>query len=58
MPDNRVITNKNTVQITIRLPDTIMEKVKEEAVNNRRSLNQMIISLILEGLEAMESKQS
>jgi predicted DNA binding CopG/RHH family protein len=58
MPTNRIFLNKNTVQITIRLPEPIMERVKEEAVKERRSLNQMLISLIQEGLDVLEKKQS
>jgi predicted DNA binding CopG/RHH family protein len=58
MPTNRVFLNKDTVQITIRLPEPIMERVKEEAVKERRSLNQMLISLIQEGLDVLEKKPS
>lgn len=54
----KVITNKDSVQITIRLPKSDMDIVKAKAIESKRSLNQMIIDLIQEALGTKTSSQS
>jgi predicted HicB family RNase H-like nuclease len=53
----KIITNKDTVQITIRLPKSDMEIVTAKAIESKRSLNQMIIDLIEDALGTKTSSQ-
>lgn len=57
MDKKRTFSNKDTVQITIRLPEATMKQVKEEAIKTNRNLNQMIISLVQKGLEGLANQQ-
>ena len=49
--------NEDTIQISIRFPESMMEKIKAEATRKHLSINQEVIHLIQVGLQCIEKDQ-
>ena len=58
MPRRKLIPNEETYTLSLRLPISMKEKIEERAINNRRSLNQEVISLLKFAFEELEKEQN
>ncbi len=49
--------NEKTVQITIRVPESIFNRAKEDAMETHRSLSQVFVAWIEAGLDVLGNNQ-
>jgi len=47
--------DEKVIQMSIRFPISMMEKIRTEAKNNRLSVNQQVIKLVQSGLDNLEN---
>ncbi|MCX6036964.1 MAG: Arc family DNA-binding protein [Chloroflexi bacterium] len=58
MPRQKLYQYEKTNALSIRMPASIREEIQKRAVENRRSLNQEIVWLILRALEILAQEQA
>ncbi len=58
MPRQKLYQDEKTNGLSIRMPASIREEIQKRAVENRRSLNQEIVWLILRALEILAQEQA
>jgi len=58
MPRKKLIPDEETVTVSVRLPDSLKERIETRAINNRRSVNQEINFLLLIALDLLEKEQA
>jgi len=58
MPRQRLYQDEETISLSIRLPASIRDQIEKRARQNRRSLNQEIVWLILKALEILAQEPS
>ena len=58
MPRQKLYQDEKTNALSIRMPVSIREEIQKRAVENRRSLNQEIVWLILRALEILAQEQA
>ena len=56
MPRRTLIPDEKTYTLSLRLPLPMKDKIEERAIDNRRSLNQEVISLLKIAFETLETK--
>ena len=57
MPRQRMYDDEETVHLSVRLPSSIIGRIKELALKNRRSTNQEIVLLLQTSLEILDQEQ-
>ena len=58
MSRQKLYQDEITNALSIRMPASIREEIQKRAVENRRSLNQEIVWLILRALEILAQEQA
>lgn len=56
MARRKLIPDEKTYTLSLRLPLPMKETIEARAIENRRSLNQEVISLLKMAFEVLESK--
>jgi hypothetical protein len=56
MARRKLIPDEETYTLSLRLPLPMKDKIEGRAINNRRSLNQEVISLLKMAFEILETK--
>ena len=57
MARQRIYDDEETVHLSVRLPFSIISRIKELALKNRRSTNQQIVLLLQTALEVLDQAQ-
>lgn len=58
MSRQKLFPNEKVIKINLRMPESLKEKILEQAVPKHHSLNQEIVALLEEALQLREKQQS